>query len=90
VSQLFVFYLVGLSAGSRFDPTKLKHAMVVISRLLAAHGHQFAAVKPSYEINPSSNTVTLVFNIDEESFLRTRIGDAGPATQVSGFPTYQS
>ena len=49
MSQLVVFLLVRLSAGSRFDPTKLKHAMVVISRLLAAHGHQFAAVKPSYE-----------------------------------------
>jgi outer membrane protein insertion porin family len=45
--------------------TKLKHAVVVISDLLAAHGHQFAAVKPSYETSPSSNTVTLVFNIDE-------------------------
>ena len=42
-----------------------KHAVVVISELLAAHGHQFAAVKPSYETNRSSNTVTLVFNIDE-------------------------
>jgi outer membrane protein assembly factor BamA len=42
-----------------------KHAVVVISELLAARGHQFATVKPSYEANPSSNTVTLVFNIDE-------------------------
>lgn len=55
----------GLSVGSRFDRAKLKHAVVVISELLAAHGHQFAAVKPTYEQNPSSNTVTLVFNIDE-------------------------
>jgi outer membrane protein insertion porin family len=56
---------VGLSVGSRFDRAKLKHAVVVISELLAARGHQFATVKPSYEANPSSNTVTLVFNIDE-------------------------
>jgi outer membrane protein insertion porin family len=56
---------VGLSVGSRFDRAKLKHPVVVISQLLAAHGHQFATVKPSYETNPSSNTVTLVFNIDE-------------------------
>ncbi len=55
----------GLSVGSRFDRAKLKHAVVVISDLLAAHGHQFATVKPTYEQNPSSNTVTLVFNIDE-------------------------
>ena len=56
---------VGLSVGSLFDQTQLKHAVVVISELLAAHGHQFATVKPTYEPNPSSNTVTLVFNIDE-------------------------
>ena len=56
---------VGLTAGNRFDPAKLKHAVVAISELLAARGHEFAAVKPSYETNPSSNTVTLVFNIDE-------------------------
>jgi outer membrane protein insertion porin family len=56
---------VGLSVGSLFDQTQLKHAVVVISDLLAAHGHQFATVKPTYEPNPSSNTVTLVFNIDE-------------------------
>ena len=42
-----------------------KHAVVVISDLLAARGHQYATVQPSYETNPSSNTVTLVFNIDE-------------------------
>jgi outer membrane protein assembly factor BamA len=51
--------------GSLFDQTQLKHAVVVISELLAAHGHQFATVKPTYEPNPFSNTVTLVFNIDE-------------------------
>lgn len=56
---------IGLSVGSWFDRTKLKHAVVVINELLAAHGHQFATVKPSYETNPSSNTVILVFNIDE-------------------------
>jgi outer membrane protein insertion porin family len=63
---------VGLSEGSWFDRAKLKHAVVVISELLAAHGHQFATVKPTYEQNPSTNTVTLVFNIDE-----------GPKTQKS-------
>jgi len=45
--------------------TAPKHAVVAISEMLAAHGPQYATVKPSYEPNPSSNTVTLVFNIDE-------------------------
>jgi len=65
ILEAFKDETVGLSAGRRFDRTKLKHAVVVISELLAAHGHQFATVKPSYETNPSSNSVTLVFNIDE-------------------------
>jgi outer membrane protein insertion porin family len=56
---------IGLTVGSLFDRAKLKRAVVAISELLAAHGHQFATVKPTYEPNPSSNTVTLVFNIDE-------------------------
>jgi outer membrane protein insertion porin family len=38
---------VGLSVGSWFDRAKLKHAVIVISELLAAHGHQFATVKPT-------------------------------------------
>jgi outer membrane protein insertion porin family len=63
---------VGLTVGSLFDRAKLKRGVVVISELLAAHGHQFATVKPTYEQNPSTNTVTLVFNIDE-----------GPKTQKS-------
>jgi outer membrane protein insertion porin family len=56
---------IGLTVGGRFDRAKLKHAVVVISELVAADGHQFATVKPTYEQNPSTNTVTLVFNIDE-------------------------
>jgi len=56
---------VGLSVGSWFDRAKLKHAAVVISELLAAHGDQFATVKPTYEKILSTNTVTVVFNIDE-------------------------
>jgi outer membrane protein insertion porin family len=52
-------------AAFKADRAKLKHAVVVISELLAAHGHQFATVKPTYEQNPPTNTVTLVFNIDE-------------------------
>ena len=56
---------VGLSVESQFDPTKVTHAEVVIKSLLAAHGHQFATVKPTYERIPATNAVKLVFNIDE-------------------------
>jgi outer membrane protein insertion porin family len=56
---------VGLSVESQFDPTKIKRAEVVIKGLLAAHGHQFATVKPTYERIAASNAVKLVFNINE-------------------------
>ncbi len=35
---------VGLTQESQYDPTKVKHAEVVIKELLAAHGRQFATV----------------------------------------------
>jgi outer membrane protein insertion porin family len=56
---------VGLSVESQFDPTKIKRAEVVIKALLAAHGRQFATVKPSYERIPATNAVKLVFTINE-------------------------
>lgn len=56
---------VDLTVESRFDPTKVKHAEVVIQQLLAEHGHMFATVKPTYERIPATNSVSLVFNIDE-------------------------
>lgn len=56
---------VDLTVESRFDPTKVKHAEVVIQQLLAEHGHMFATVKPTYEKIPATNSVSLVFNIDE-------------------------
>lgn len=56
---------VGLAVESQFDPTKIKKAQVVIQELLAAHGHQFATVKPTYERVAASNAVVLTFNIDE-------------------------
>jgi len=56
---------VGLSVESQFDPTKIKRAEVVIKELLAAHGRQFATVKPTYEKISATNAVKLVFNIDE-------------------------
>jgi outer membrane protein insertion porin family len=56
---------VGLSVESQFDPTKVKRAEVVIQELLAAHGHMFATVKPTYQRIPATDAVTLTFNIDE-------------------------
>jgi outer membrane protein insertion porin family len=56
---------VGLSVESQFDPTKVTRAAVVIKELLAAHGRQFATVKPTYEKIQAANAVKLVFNIDE-------------------------
>ncbi|MDE3134929.1 MAG: outer membrane protein assembly factor BamA, partial [Acidobacteriota bacterium] len=56
---------VHLSVEDRFDPTKVKRAVVVIKALLAAHGRQFATVKPTYTKIPAANAVVLTFNIDE-------------------------
>jgi outer membrane protein insertion porin family len=56
---------VGLSVESQFDPTKIKKAQVVIQELLAAHGHQFAVVKPTFTRIAASNAVTLTFTVDE-------------------------
>jgi len=56
---------VGLSVESQFDPTKIKRAVVVLKDLLAEHGRQFAAIKPTYEKIPASNAVILTFNVDE-------------------------
>jgi outer membrane protein insertion porin family len=67
---------VGVSAGSWFDEKKMKHAAAVIRELLAAHGHPSAMVKPTYEKSVSSNTVSILFNIDE-----------GQKAQTSTHPT---
>lgn len=56
---------VGLSVESQFDPTKIKRAEVVLKELLAAHGHQFATVKPTYERISATNSVKIVFNMNE-------------------------
>jgi outer membrane protein insertion porin family len=56
---------VDLTVESRFDPTKIKRAEVVIQQLLAEHGHMYATVKPTYERIPATNSVSLTFNIDE-------------------------
>jgi outer membrane protein insertion porin family len=56
---------VSLSIDSQFDPTVVIRAKVIIQALLAAHGHQFATVKPTFERIPAANAIKLVFNIDE-------------------------
>src|SRR6202162_1635443 len=56
---------VGLSIESQFDPTRIKKAEVVLKELLAEHGRQFAAVKPTFERLPGTNAVKLTFNINE-------------------------
>ncbi len=63
---------VGLSVESQFDPTKIKKAQVVIQELLAAHGHQFATVKPTYEKIAATNAVKLVFNVVEGPKVKIR------------------
>ncbi|MGH9774807.1 MAG: outer membrane protein assembly factor BamA [Candidatus Acidiferrales bacterium] len=56
---------VGLSVEGRFDPTRVKHAQVVIKDLLGEHGHQFARVDAKYERIAATNAVKLTFVIDE-------------------------
>ncbi len=56
---------VHLSVEDRFDPTNVKRAAVVIKALLAAHGRQFAKVRPTYEKIPATNAIVLTFHIDE-------------------------
>jgi len=56
---------INLSVETPFDPEKLTRAATVIKELLAAHGHPSATVKPSYEIDPSLNVVSILFTVDE-------------------------
>lgn len=55
---------VGLSVESRFEPTKIKRAEVVLKQLLSERGRQYATVTvDAKQIPPSS--VALTFNVDE-------------------------
>lgn len=56
---------VHLSVEDRFDPTNIERAAYVIKELLAAHGRQFATIKPTYEKIPDVNAIILTFNINE-------------------------
>ena len=55
---------VGLTQESQYDPTKVKHAEVVIKELLAAHGHQFANVRSEVRPIPPA-AVALTFVVKE-------------------------
>jgi outer membrane protein insertion porin family len=56
---------LSMTNGVRFDPTKVTRAAVIIQELLAAHGRQFATVKPTFERIPAANAIVLTFNINE-------------------------
>jgi outer membrane protein assembly factor BamA len=56
---------VSLSVGSQLDPAEIKKAEVAIKELLVVHGHQSAVVKSAYEKNPSTDTVTIIFTVQE-------------------------
>ena len=56
---------VSLSVDSQYDPTVVMRARVIILALLAAHGHQFATVKPTIEAIPAANAIKLVFSVNE-------------------------
>ena len=62
---------VDLSVESRFDLTKVTKAQVVLKDLEAAHGHQFAIVKPTFERIPSTNAIRLIFTSRKDPRSRT-------------------
>jgi len=55
---------VGLSVESRFDPTRVKRAEVVLKELLGERGRQFAIVRPTYQRIAATNAIELTFNIE--------------------------
>ena len=55
---------VGLSVESRYDPTRVQRAVIVLRELLGERGRQYAKVVPEVrQIPPSS--IEIVFNIEE-------------------------
>lgn len=55
---------VGLSVESQYDPTKIKHAEVVLKELLAEHGHQFATIRTEVKRIPPA-AVSITFTVKE-------------------------
>jgi outer membrane protein insertion porin family len=63
---------VGLTVESRYDPTRIKRAQVVLQQLLAERGRQLATINvETKDIPPSS--VALTFNINEGP--KVKVGD---------------
>jgi len=55
---------VGLSVESQYDPTRIKHAEVVLKEMLAEHGHQFATIQTEIKTRPPSS-VNVLFVVKE-------------------------
>jgi outer membrane protein insertion porin family len=52
---------VGLTQESQYDPTRVKHAEVVLKELLAEHGRQFATIRTEVrQLPPASVSVSFV------------------------------
>ncbi|MEZ5393606.1 MAG: outer membrane protein assembly factor BamA [Bryobacterales bacterium] len=61
---------VGLSVESRYDPTTVQRATIVLRELLGERGRQYAKIEPQVrQIPPSS--VEIVFNIEEGPKVKT-------------------
>ncbi|HTV06713.1 MAG TPA: outer membrane protein assembly factor BamA [Acidobacteriaceae bacterium] len=43
---------VGISVDSKYDPTRIAHAIDVLKEMLSEHGHQFATIKPEIKTIP--------------------------------------
>ena len=55
---------VGLVVETPYDPTKVRHAEVVLQEFLAEKGHQFARVEAKATRVPP-NSIKLIFDVDE-------------------------
>lgn len=55
---------VGISVESKYDPTRIAHAIAVLKEMLAEHGHQFATIRPDIKKIPP-NSVQVNFIIKE-------------------------
>lgn len=52
---------VGISVESKYDPTRIAHAIAVLKEMLGEHGHQFATIKPDIKkIPPASVQVNFI------------------------------
>jgi len=61
ILERFKLAKVGLSKESQYDPTKVKHAEVILKGLLSEHGRQFANVRTEVrQIPPAAVGITFV------------------------------